>query len=635
MTAQGRLSQLRLARTLPLLLLVISVLVAAVSCSGSGQEPTAQLDIAMTTGAGVDPALWDELVDELVRVLVQEGTARRTAAAPVGFASRVPDLSTHHVAGETYFTWSYRQHGDYDLNGDVNVSDLTQVGVHFGKTTLSADWQQAQLADGDGNGEVNVSDVTPIGQNFGGRVSGYELQVRQDSGSPWAKSSEHAFIPGDKLTGIYPEYTRVSPSILPGPQYRVVPYVDGGGDRQYGVESNLLQTAASGSPWHTHRGNNFRDGLAPVAGPAAITDSWELDIEGVVFMQELAVGMDGLLYAATYTGSGEIDDPTLGGFVYAIDPAGSVSWRFRTEAGMMLTPATCRTGRVIVGDISGIVYCLAPDGKQHWRVQLPGVIGLNSPLVDDAGTVFILAHALGGSGGVTSSTLHKLLPDGTAEWGRQLNDPGLISPFLNSQAQPTVVDNAGELYSYDYQGTLAQNFMLPEPPGAFIYPHGPAIRAGLMVYCSDSDQLRFHMDDDTFEGHVDLGEEGITMPSLNNESKIIFGSRTLDPNPALRINHYTAGIEDWEYAISGTVVSDIAIDSEDRMFYGTWLASEVPLTNGVYCLEPDQTIAWYFPTDEWAATAVTIAGENLLACVLLEGWDDPQSTTKVLGIRGD
>jgi len=32
---------------------------------------------------------------------------------------------------------------------------------------------------------------------------------------------------------------------------------------------------------------------------------------------------------------------------------------------------------------------------------------------------------------------------------------------------------------------------------------------------------------------------------------------------------------------------------------------------------------------------VTIAGENMLACVLLEGWDDPQSTTKVLGIRGD
>jgi hypothetical protein len=123
---------------------------------------------------------------------------QRAAAAPSGQGSRVPDLSLHEEGGQAVFTWSYRQHGDYDINGAVTVSDLTQVGIHFGQTTLDADWQVAQLADGDGNGEVGVSDVTPIGQNR-------RLRLRaagpQRSGSTSAKA-DLPFAPGDKLSGL-------------------------------------------------------------------------------------------------------------------------------------------------------------------------------------------------------------------------------------------------------------------------------------------------------------------------------------------------------------------------------------------------------------------------------------------------
>jgi outer membrane protein assembly factor BamB len=620
---------------LPLLLLVISVLVTAVSCSGSGQEPAAQLDIPMTTGADVDPALWNQLVAELERVLAQEGTARRSAAAPVGFASRVPDLSTHHAAGETYFTWSYRQHGDYDLNGDVNVSDLTQVGVHFGKTTLDDDWQVAQLADGDNNGEVGVSDVTPIGQNFGGRVSGYELQVRQDAQSVFTTSSEHPFIPGDKLTGIYPEYSRVSASVLPGPEYRVLPYVDGDNGREYGVESNLLITKDNHAQWSTSRSNNHRDGLAVAAGPAAPGEIWELELEGGIFFQEIVTGLDGTLYAGTTDERSEVPDPDSRGFIYALDTDGNVKWRFKTKGGIYTTPATCRTGRVIVGDSGGIIYCLTPDGKQLWRHQLPGIFAFTSPLVDDTGNTFVLTHILSGEL-ISASTLYKLLPDGTTDWSRTLNSSCLASPFLNSQAQPTVVDDAGELYSFDYAGVSTYNFMLPAPPAqSFLFQASVAIREYLLIYFTDNEMMRIHWEDDSQQGSAILGEQAVTAPSLANEFRTVFGSRMPAPDSSLRLNHYTAGIENWDLPISGHLISNIAIDSQDRMYYGSLLYYETGLTNGVYCVLPDQTTSWYYPTDEWGPLNITIADDNLLVCVLLRDLEGAGADTKLLGIRGE
>ena len=73
--------------------------------------------------------------------------------------------------------WSERHTGDYDLNGEVNIADLTPIGANFKKafTAGDTDYAKLEVIDGDENGEINIADLTPIGGNFRSLISGYDV----------------------------------------------------------------------------------------------------------------------------------------------------------------------------------------------------------------------------------------------------------------------------------------------------------------------------------------------------------------------------------------------------------------------------------------------------------------------------
>ncbi len=104
--------------------------------------------------------------------------ARTASKAPTGPGSR-SDISHAHNTTFGLF-WHYYNQGDYDQNGEVNISDLTPLGINlkqvgpFGPATILG------LVDGDANGEINLADITPIGANFGASVSSYNLYASND-----------------------------------------------------------------------------------------------------------------------------------------------------------------------------------------------------------------------------------------------------------------------------------------------------------------------------------------------------------------------------------------------------------------------------------------------------------------------
>ncbi|MBN2081394.1 hypothetical protein JW859_04210 [bacterium] len=130
--------------------------------------------------AGVEAALFEQLRAELIEVL----ESRQASFTPFGQANGVNDLVINGD-GPYYLRWTYRNKGDYDLNGMVNVSDLTPIGVYFGLTRDDPRWLLAKAADGDDNGMITVSDITPIGQYFGGTVLGYQLWGTDDTNGDW------------------------------------------------------------------------------------------------------------------------------------------------------------------------------------------------------------------------------------------------------------------------------------------------------------------------------------------------------------------------------------------------------------------------------------------------------------------
>ena len=90
-----------------------------------------------------------------------------------GVPSAAPQLTRN--ARWSLLQWYYTNPGDYDQNGEVNIADLTPLGINLGRSGPFLESIMEYMVDGDGNGEINISDITPIAVNFGNSVQGYTL----------------------------------------------------------------------------------------------------------------------------------------------------------------------------------------------------------------------------------------------------------------------------------------------------------------------------------------------------------------------------------------------------------------------------------------------------------------------------
>ncbi|MBN2081431.1 hypothetical protein JW859_04395 [bacterium] len=168
-------------------------------CQGSGTisvEPDSargfwQADVAEVEKApvpdGVEAELFTELQAELVRV-IKETAAKDVATPPTGNYNAVTRLVvTGNDADGWRLEWDYVNTGDYNLDGMVNVSDLTPIGQNFNAASGDANWNQAQWADGNGDGMITVSDITPIGQNFLAYIDAFAIYGADYPAGTWTQ----------------------------------------------------------------------------------------------------------------------------------------------------------------------------------------------------------------------------------------------------------------------------------------------------------------------------------------------------------------------------------------------------------------------------------------------------------------
>ncbi|MEP0813386.1 MAG: PKD domain-containing protein [bacterium] len=224
-----------------------------VACSGqsvsgklsgaSGSPQTQRLDAAieelmsLEAPPGADADVWSQLKFALADALKDLGKDRFVSIAPIGTASRVPDLS-YESDGDGTFTlkWTYRNHGDYDQSGEVGISDITPIALNYLQSTTDEPLVDPdEVIDGDFSGEVGVSDITPIALNFQSTVAKYLIEGSNNAGGPWTAAGEAPFPVGQIPFWFRP----FSFDLGSAPEfdfYRVVPD-DGQGNR--GIPSNV------------------------------------------------------------------------------------------------------------------------------------------------------------------------------------------------------------------------------------------------------------------------------------------------------------------------------------------------------------------------------------------------------------
>jgi PKD repeat protein len=223
----------------PLSAALLTLFACACSAGTLSSRDTAIRELAaLPTPAAVDPDLFATIKAVFARELEAAGGIRSVAALPGGDGALVDDLGITIQGATIELNWTFVSPGDYDQNGEVNISDLTPIGVHFRKTTAAPDWPVARTADGDGNGEVNLADITAIAQNYGATVGAYRLQSTTTAGAPgsWSTVDEISVAEGS-TTGGAKRFAVTVPAPATLTSYRVLPL----SGAEVGPPSNVVQ----------------------------------------------------------------------------------------------------------------------------------------------------------------------------------------------------------------------------------------------------------------------------------------------------------------------------------------------------------------------------------------------------------
>ena len=139
-----------------------------------------------------------------------------------------------------------------------------------------------------------------------------------------------------------------------------------------------------------------------------------------------AIGSDGTIYV----GSG--DD-----YIYAINPDGTLKWKYQARYHVSSSPAIGSDGTIYVGSGDDYIYAINPNGTLKWKYQTGDVV-YSSPAIGSDGTIYV---------GSDDDCLYAIKPDGTLKWGYKTRAYVDSSPAIGSDGTIYVGSQDGYIYA--------------------------------------------------------------------------------------------------------------------------------------------------------------------------------------------
>jgi len=170
-------------------------------------------------------------------------------------------------------------------------------------------------------------------------------------------------------------------------------------------------------PWPMYQHDAQHTGKSPYVGPKYGKIKWKINI-GALFSTPV-IDKKGVIYLGSMQG----------GF-YAINPDGSIKWYFPTSKGIFSTPAIDKNGNIYFGCEDKYFYSLDNNGCLNWKYLTTMRIIRISPIIDDRGTIYLLADSA-----------YAFNSEGMKKWTLPLEK----NLETKHRAVPTI-DNLGNIY---------------------------------------------------------------------------------------------------------------------------------------------------------------------------------------------
>jgi outer membrane protein assembly factor BamB len=450
-------------------------------------KPDVEASLAQIKAApvpeGIDPVLFKRLTSELSRVILKNPSVQVAQHPPVGTANRISGIRfAQDTPGSWKIRWDYLNRGDYDQNGFVGISDLTPLGIHFGKSGPFDRGSIESLVDGDGNGEINLSDITPIGVNYQAFTSAYNVYSSdnpRDCPTAWdGPNGPDAQLLGRLETADVLEvavgravFSLAVDQPVAGRCYWIRP-TDGISEGSASLNGGLNSWSQFG-----HDAQNTR--CSPYVASQTGTLKWTWQSTGPTdYYSDPAIGKDGSIYFGSRTGlqalnpdgsvrwragpselvfdtavapDGTIYASTYVKGLYAYKPDGTLKWQHAEANGWNTTaPAFAPDSTAYLGTTTNSVTAFTTLGQVQWVFETGGAVDA-SPVVAADGTILAVC---------ADNNLYAINPDGTERWTYQMEGKGNYSA-LAAGADRVYAVCTNKLYALSLSGAELWTYEFP------------------------------------------------------------------------------------------------------------------------------------------------------------------------------
>jgi hypothetical protein len=601
------------------------VVTAATGCgtkphSGTSSQLSARSEFfgLLPVPASVNPDLWNQIVGRFDAELMQYGGPRTAAQAPRGDASAVGDLAIQPVSAlMARATWSYRNAGDLNLDGQVTIADLTPIGVHFQQSSQDPNWLQHQVADADLNGVVSIQDLTPIGLNFRGRVTEYELQALEFGATEWHSVGSIAFTDSQGAVGPYPTFSIDFAVAGADTSYRVLPSA-GAVEDPFGPPSNEVVIGEATRSWWSHcRGGTLRLGQSMRTSPESAQIVWTVDLPGSAPLEWSPVAdRYGTSYFCCSPPSVSTDKS---GLLSAVDRFGRIKWQYRSARPLQSQPSLAIDGTVVIQEEGGTTLAFTPDGRMKWVQPLSPsqFYPAWNPVIDPNGQVYVIDGL---------DKLYALSTFGEILWSQDLPDACLNLPCL-WQESLFIPASYDFVYLYSTAGDVGVGVNSGAPQGLLLDPDNYLLCTNLATNTLVGWEL---LGIGTFTYTPSDGELGLPPSQLYGSGFVLPVQVRNNPDhlTGIVVGMNDNGMQEWERPLPAMPISSVVVGPTDDLLISA-AASVFANENGVYCIAADHSIRWFVPTPQMLPGAICPAYDDLLVLELLPA---DSSTCQLVGI---
>jgi outer membrane protein assembly factor BamB len=318
---------------------------------------------------------------------------------------------------------------------------------------------------------------------------------------------------------------------------------------------------------------------------------WRLRLadSGGTMSSSPAIGPDGTIYVGSADSS-----------LYAVNPDGTVKWRYAAFANVQSAPAIAPEGTVYFGSDRNCVCALNPDGTLKWSYSTGGSVR-SSPAISADGTVYV---------GSTDHRLYAFDPTGTVKWSYLTGSTVSSSPAISADGTIHVGSYDHHLYALNPDSTLRWRYDF----GENINYASASIGADGTVYCgadrNDWFQSFYALNpDSTLKWACSVEGDVRSSPAIAGDGTIYVGSTS---HSVYALN--SDGTPRWSYQTGGTVrYSSPAIASDGTVYVGS--------SDGyLYALSPDGRLKWRYETGGVVRSSPTIGPNGTVYFTSCDGY---------------